>query len=72
MGQETEKNERRSEGADHRAGPAGNMFKYFGKTVQREKKKWKNTEKAENNNVRRTWTGRELTPKQMQDVPRLL
>lgn len=35
MSQETEQNERRSEGADHRVGPAGNMFKYFGKTVCR-------------------------------------
>lgn len=47
MGQETEQNKRRSEGADH----SGTSRKYvqvlWKDGVQRENKKWKNTEKAE-------------------------
>lgn len=35
VGQETEQNGRRSEGADHKVGLGGSMFKYFGKTVRR-------------------------------------
>lgn len=35
VGQESEQNERRSEGADHKVRLGGNMFKYFGKTACR-------------------------------------
>lgn len=69
--QRREQNERRSEGANHKVGPGGNVFKYFGKTVFRGSKKWKNMEKAESNGVTRSWIGAELT-KQMQEVLCLL
>lgn len=69
--QRRERNERRSEGANHKVGPGGNMFKYFGKMVCRGSKKWKNMEKAESNGVTCSWIAAELT-KQMQEVLSLL
>lgn len=73
MGQESERNERRSEGADHKVGQGRKYVQVLWKDgAQREYKKWKNTEKAENNGVTRSWIGVELTPKQMQEVLGLL
>lgn len=73
VGQESEQNERRSEDADHKVGLGRKYVQVLWKDgVQREHKKWKNTEKVENNGVTCSWIGAELTPKQMQEVLCLL
>lgn len=63
MGQESEQNERRSEGTDHKVGLGGNMLKYFGRTVCRGSiRNGKTQRKLKIMGVRRSWIGAEQTP----------